>query len=112
MAQTFRPYQSQGVGLNQLNLPQGTEAQEASKTMQVLSQGLDRMSQWAFKQANIQAQEEGAKWGVENAPKLADIKKAYKEKRSIVDVAEEMTAIERKELESLLDPKNLTKSYF
>ena len=88
MAQTFRPYQSQGVGLNQLNLPQGIEAQEASKTMQVLSQGLDRMSQWAFKQANIQAQEEGAKWGVENAPKLADIKKAYKENKNTSDLFE------------------------
>ena len=75
MAQTFRPYQSIGVGLNQLNLPQGAEAQEASRTMQVLSQGLDRMSQWAFKQANIQAQEAGTKWGVENAPKLADIQR-------------------------------------
>ena len=28
------------------------------------------------------------------------------------DVAEEMTTIERKELESLLDPKNLIKPYF
>jgi len=48
--------------------------------------------------------------GYKKAAEIA--KKAYKEKRSIVDVAEEMTAIERKELESLLDPKNLTKSYF
>ena len=88
MAQTFRPYQSQGVALNQLNLPQGAESIEASKTMQVLSQGLDRMSQWAFKQANIQAQEEGTKWGVENAPKLADIKKAYKENKNTSDLFE------------------------
>jgi hypothetical protein len=88
MAQTFRPYQSQGVALNQLNLPQGAESIEASKTMQVLSQGLDRMSQWAFKQANIQAQEAGAKWGVENAPKLADIKKAYKENKNTSDLFE------------------------
>ena len=48
--------------------------------------------------------------GYKKAAEIA--KKAYKEKRSIVDVAEEMTAIERKELESLLDPKNLTKPYF
>ena len=39
-------------------------------------------------------------------------KKAYSEKRAIIDVAEEMTTIERKELESLLDPKNLIKPYF
>ena len=88
MAQTFRPYQSIGVGLNQLNLPQGAEAQEASRTMQVLSQGLNRMSEWAFKQANIQAQEEGTKWGVENAPKLADIQKAYKENKDTSDLFE------------------------
>ena len=48
--------------------------------------------------------------GYKKAAEIA--KKAYKEKRSIIDVAEEMTSIERKELESLLDPKNLTKSYF
>ena len=45
--------------------------------------------------------------------KTAEIaKKAYSEKRAIIDVAEEMTTIERKELESLLDPKNLIKPYF
>jgi fumarate hydratase class II len=45
--------------------------------------------------------------------KSAEIaKKAYAEKRAIIDVAEEMTTIERKELESLLDPKNLIKPYF
>mgnify|MGYP001480842644 CR=1 FL=1 len=88
MAQTFRPYQSQGIGLNQLNLPQGIEAQEASKTMQVLSQGLNRMSEWAFQQANIQAQEEGTKWGVENAPTLASIKKAQKEGKDTNDLFE------------------------
>ena len=48
--------------------------------------------------------------GYKKAAEIA--KKAYKEKRSIIDVAEEMTSIERKELDSLLDPKNLTKSYF
>ena len=45
--------------------------------------------------------------------KAAEIaKKAYNENRAIIDVAEEMTTIERKELESLLDPKNLIKPYF
>ena len=88
MAQTFRPYQSQGIGLNQLNLPQGTEAQESSRTMQVLSQGLNRMSDFALKQANIQAQEEGAKWGVENAPTLASIKKTQKDGKDTNDLFE------------------------
>ena len=48
--------------------------------------------------------------GYKKAAEIA--KKAYKEKRAIIDVAEEMTTIERKELESLLDPKNLIKPYF
>ena len=48
--------------------------------------------------------------GYKKAAEIA--KKAYTDKRAIIDVAEEMTTIERKELESLLDPKNLIKPYF
>ena len=48
--------------------------------------------------------------GYKKAAEIA--KKAYTEKRAIINVAEEMTTIERKELESLLDPKNLIKPYF
>ena len=48
--------------------------------------------------------------GYKKATEIA--KKAYQEQRAIIDVAEEMTTIERKELESLLDPKNLIKPYF
>ena len=48
--------------------------------------------------------------GYKKAAEIA--KKAYQEQREIIDVAEEMTTIERKELESLLDPKNLIKPYF
>lgn len=43
--------------------------------------------------------------------KAADIaKRAYKEKRPIIDVAEEMTDMDRNKLERLLDPKDLTQS--
>jgi len=48
--------------------------------------------------------------GYKKAAEIA--KRAYQEQRAIIDVAEEMTTIERKELESLLDPKNLIKPYF
>ena len=65
MAPTFRPYQSVGQGLNQLNLPQGVEAQEAQRTMTVLSRSLDQMSQFAFKELDEQAQIEGQKFGVQ-----------------------------------------------
>ena len=49
MAPTFRPYQSVGQGLNQLNLPQGVEAQEAQRTMTVLSRSLDQMATFALR---------------------------------------------------------------
>ena len=78
MAQTFKPYQSVGQGLNPLKLPQGYALQESKNTMNVLSQGLNRMSDFAFKQASVFAQIEGEKWGVENAPTLKDIKQANK----------------------------------
>ncbi|OIM99838.1 aspartate ammonia-lyase [Idiomarina sp. MD25a] len=43
--------------------------------------------------------------------KAADIaKRAYKEKRPIIDVAEEMTDMDREQLAQLLDPKSLTQS--
>ncbi|MDX1296048.1 MAG: class II fumarate hydratase [Sulfurimonadaceae bacterium] len=45
--------------------------------------------------------------GYEKAAAIA--KKAYAEKRPILDVADEMTDIARNELEKLLDPKNLTR---
>jgi len=78
MAQTFKPYQSVGQGLNPLKLPQGYALQESKNTMNVLSQGLNRMSDFAFKQASVFAQIEGEKWGVENAPTLKDVKQANK----------------------------------
>ena len=87
MAQTFRPYQSQGIGLNQLNLPQGIEAQEASKTMQVLSQGLNRMSEFAFRQARVQAEIEGERFGVEFMTDKK-VKEALRSNEDIFDLPE------------------------
>jgi len=86
MAPTFRPYQSVGQGLNQLNLPQGFEAQEASKTMTVLSRSLDNMAQFAFKRAEAEARVEGAKFGVENAPSVETLTKAFKEGKDTSDL--------------------------
>ncbi len=45
--------------------------------------------------------------GYSAAAKIA--KKAYKDGRPVLDVAEEMTDLSRKELEKLLDPRKLTK---
>tara|TARA_R100001594_G_scaffold25862_1_gene50367 strand:+ start:2694 stop:4523 length:1830 start_codon:yes stop_codon:yes gene_type:complete len=87
MAQTFRPYQSQGVALNQLNLPQGAEAQEASRTMQVLSQGLNRMSEFAFRQARVEAEIEGERFGVEFMS-LKKLREANQNNENIFDLPE------------------------
>jgi len=45
--------------------------------------------------------------GYEKAAEIA--KRAYAEGRPLLDVAEEMTDLDRKELERLLDPSRLTK---
>ena len=85
MAPTFRPYQSVGRGLNQLNLPEGAEAREASRTMTVLSRSMDQMSSFFFKRAEEQARIEGEKFGIENIS-LEKLKQANKENRDIFDV--------------------------
>ena len=86
MAPTFRPYQSVGQGLNQLNLPQGLEAQEAQRTMTVLSRSLDQMATFTMRQAESLAKEEGSKFGVENAPSVDTLKKAFKDGRDTSDL--------------------------
>ena len=85
MAPTFKPYQSVGQGLSQLNLPQGAEAQEASRTMTVLSRSLDRMSNFFIKRAEEQAKIEGQKFGIENMS-LEKLRQANKENRDIFDI--------------------------
>lgn len=88
MAPTFRPYQSVGQGLNQLNLPQGLEAQEAQRTMTVLSRSLDQMATFTMRQAESLAKEEGSKFGVENAPSVDTLTKAFKDGRDTSDLLE------------------------
>lgn len=87
MAPTFRPYQSVGQGLNQLNLPEGAEAREAQRTMTVLSRSLDQMATFTFRQAESLAQEEGARFGVQfmNDQK---VKQALRGDQDIFDLPE------------------------
>tara|TARA_R100001510_G_scaffold42784_1_gene39205 strand:- start:1131 stop:2972 length:1842 start_codon:yes stop_codon:yes gene_type:complete len=87
MAPTFRPYQSVGQGLNRLNLPEGAEAREAQRTMTVLSQSLDRMSNFFFNKAEEEAAIEGEKFGIENMS-LQKLKDANKRNEDIFDVPE------------------------
>jgi fumarate hydratase class II len=46
--------------------------------------------------------------GYLNAAEIA--KRAYKEKRPVIDVAQELTNLSKQELEALLDPRKLTQS--
>lgn len=85
MAPTFRPYQSVGRGLNQLNLPEGAEAIEASKTMTVLSRSMDQMSTFFFKRAEEQARIEGERFGIEYMS-LNKLKEANKNNKDIFDI--------------------------
>ena len=87
MAPTFRPYQSVGQGLNRLNLPEGAEAREAQRTMTVLSQAMDRMSNFYFNKAEELAAIEGEKFGIENMS-LQKLKDANKRNEDIFDVPE------------------------
>jgi len=85
MAPTFRPYQSVGRGLNQLNLPEGAEAQEAQRTMTVLSRSMDQMSSFFFKRAEEQAKIEGERFGIEYMS-LNKLKEANKNNKDIFDI--------------------------
>ena len=85
MAPTFRPYQSVGRGLNQLNLPEGAEAQEAQRTMTVLSRSMDQMSAFFFKRAEEQAKIEGERFGIEYMS-LNKLKEANKNNKDIFDI--------------------------
>jgi len=85
MAPTFRPYQSVGRGLNQLNLPEGAEAREASRTMTVLSRSMDQMSSFFFKRAEEQARIEGERFGIEYMS-LNKLKEANKNNKDIFDI--------------------------
>ena len=85
MAPTFRPYQSVGRGLNQLNLPEGASLQEAQRTMTVLSRSMDQMSSFFFKRAEEQAKIEGERFGIEYMS-LNKLKEANKNNKDIFDI--------------------------
>ena len=74
MAETLRPYQSIGEMLRQPQFPEGVGLKESQRTMLVLSQALDRMANFELQKDQQRAKVEGAEFGVENAPTLADIR--------------------------------------
>jgi hypothetical protein len=79
-------YQKAGVQL--AAIPQMTTVgiQESARTAQSLSSALDRLSSFAFKQAEIKAQVEGKEYGAINAPTKEQIEDAKKSGEDISTV--------------------------
>lgn len=69
-------YQKAGIQL--ASIPQMTTVgiQEAGRTSQVLSQQLDRLSSFAFRQAEVEAKVTGREYGALNAPSAQQLKDA------------------------------------
>lgn len=91
MAETFRPYQSIGEMLRQPQFPEGVGLKESQRTMLVLSQALDRMANFELQKDQQRAKVEGAEFGVENAPTLADIKTANESNKDAFEAFDENT---------------------
>tara|TARA_R100001443_G_scaffold82705_1_gene89613 strand:+ start:657 stop:2498 length:1842 start_codon:yes stop_codon:yes gene_type:complete len=79
MAEVFKPYQSIGERFQKTQMPQGLALQEGRRTMAVLSQSMDRMTNFALGQMETKAKIEGAEFGVENAPSLKMLQDANAE---------------------------------
>tara|TARA_R100000654_G_scaffold23279_1_gene45607 strand:- start:8941 stop:10788 length:1848 start_codon:yes stop_codon:yes gene_type:complete len=79
MAEVFKPYQSIGERFQKTQMPQGLALQEGRRTMAVLSQSMDRMTNFALRQMETQAKIQGAEFGVENAPTLKMVQDANAE---------------------------------
>ena len=79
MAEVFKPYQSIGERFQKTQMPQGLALQEGRRTMAVLSQAMDRMTNFALRQMETQAKIEGAEFGVQNAPTLKMVQDANAE---------------------------------
>jgi len=71
-------YQRAGVRI--AGLPQISTAglQEAARTSETLSRNLDRVSNFAFRQAEVQAREEGREYGALNAPTQQQLQDAIR----------------------------------
>lgn len=79
-------YQRAGIQIS--GMPQVTTAglQESARTAQTLSQAMDRVSSFAFKQAATQAEIEGKEFGALNAPTVEQIAAAKSTGGSLEDL--------------------------
>ena len=61
-------YQRAGVRISQMPQVTTVGLQQAARTTQTLTQSLDRLASFAFRQAEVEAQVKGAEYGALNAP--------------------------------------------
>ena len=95
MAEVFKPYQSIGERFQKTQMPQGFALQEGRRTMAVLSQSMDRMTNFALRQMETQAKIEGAEFGVENAPTLKMLQDANAENTDVFEQFDTSTVFGR-----------------
>ena len=95
MAEVFKPYQSIGERFQKTQMPQGLALQEGRRTMAVLSQSMDRMTNFALRQMETKAKIEGAEFGVENAPTLKMLQDANAENTDVFEQFDTSTVFGR-----------------
>ena len=95
MVEVFKPYQSIGERFQKTQMPQGLALQEGRRTMAVLSQSMDRMTNFALRQMETQAKIEGAEFGVENAPTLKMLQDANAENTDVFEQFDTSTVFGR-----------------
>ena len=95
MVEVFKPYQSIGERFQKTQMPQGLALQEGRRTMAVLSQAMDRMTNFALRQMETQAKIEGAEFGVENAPTLKMLQDANAENTDVFEQFDTSTVFGR-----------------
>ena len=69
-------YQKAGVAISRMPNVSTIGLQESSRTSQVLAQSLDRLANFAFRQAEVEAQVAGKEYGATNAPTIEQLKHA------------------------------------
>tara|TARA_R100000231_G_scaffold28871_3_gene25654 strand:+ start:5047 stop:6888 length:1842 start_codon:yes stop_codon:yes gene_type:complete len=78
MARSRFPSLSERIALNNIQTPSGAGTKEASRTMDILNNSLNQMSNYFIKQAGVQAEIAGEEYGSENTPTLESYKQSIR----------------------------------
>ena len=74
MARSRYPELTRRIGLASYRGPSGIGAKESQRTMSIIANSLDQMSNYFFKKAGVKAELDAEKFGAENTPSLQDYK--------------------------------------